>query len=212
MDTINIQEPVNPADEIWAVLRETDRILKENALRMQETDRKMQETARKMQETARQIEATDRQMKETDRRIGELGNRFGELAEHLVAPGIARRFNELGYHFVDFIAERVKITDDQDRILTEIDLLLENGDYSIAVEVKTRPRLADIEHHLRRLKLLRERKNRLGDKRKIRGAIAGAVFAYEEKEATIAAGLYVIEQSGDTMKLYMPAGFAPLEL
>ncbi|MDR0597608.1 MAG: hypothetical protein LBG14_03785, partial [Treponema sp.] len=41
MDAINIQEPVNPADEIWAILRETDRILKENALKMEETDRRM---------------------------------------------------------------------------------------------------------------------------------------------------------------------------
>jgi hypothetical protein len=240
MDTIKTQEPVNPADEIWAILRETDRIVKENALKvheidrqmretdlkmqetdrivkataiqMQETDRVVKETALQMKETDRQMKETDRQMKETDRKIGERGNRFGELAEHLVAPGIVRRFNELGYHFDDIIAERVKITDGQGRILTEIDLLMENRDYSVAVEVKTRPRASDIEHHLRRMELLREHKDRRGDRRKVRGAIAGAVFPQEEKEAAAAAGLYVIEQSGDTMKLSMPADFVPLEL
>ena len=219
MDTTNIQEPVNPADEIWAILRETDRILKENALKMEETDRRMKETDRivketalQMKETDRKMQETDRQMKKTDRKIGELSNRFGELAEHLVAPGIARRFNELGYHFDNIIAERVKIPDSSGRILTEIDLLMENRIYSVAVEVKTLPKAGDIEHHLRRLEILRAHKDRQGDRRKIRGAIAGAIFPKEAKDATIAAGLYVLEQSGDTMKLSMPEGFTPLEL
>ena len=150
-------------------------------------------------------------MKETGRKIGELGNRFGELAEHLVAPGIVQRFNDRGYHFDDFLAERVRIPDDSGRILTEIDLLLENRDYSIAVEVKSRPKAGDVEHHIRRLEILREHKDRRGDRRKIRGAIAGAVFPKEGKEATLAAGVYVIEQSGDTMKLSVPDGFVPRE-
>jgi hypothetical protein len=198
MDAVNMQGSPNPADEIWALLRETDRILKENAVTMKETDRQMKET--------------DRQMKETDRKIGELSNRFGELAEHLVAPGIVQRFNELGYHFDDIIAERVKISGGKGKILTEIDLLLENSDYSIAVEVKTRPKAGDVEHHIQRLQILRAHKDRRSDRRKIRGAIAGAVFPKEAKEATIAAGLYVIEQSGDTMKIQVPAGFVPLDL
>jgi hypothetical protein len=97
MDTTNTQEYRNPAEEIWELLRETDRIIKETSLQQKETDRLIKETSL--------------QMKETDRKIGELGNRFGELAEHLVAPGIVRRFNDMGYHFDDVIAERVKIPD-----------------------------------------------------------------------------------------------------
>jgi len=37
--------------------------------------------------------------------MGGLHNSFGEMAEHLVAPGIVERFNNLGYHF-DGIADR----------------------------------------------------------------------------------------------------------
>jgi hypothetical protein len=79
------------------------------------------------------------------------------------------------------------------------------------VEVKTRPRAGDVEHHIKRLEILREHKDRRGDRRNIRGAIAGAVFPKDAKEATLAAGLYVIEQSGDTMKISVPAGFVPRE-
>ena len=41
------------------------------------------------------------------------------------------------------------------------------------------------------------------------GAIAGAIFGSEEKKATIEAGLYVIEQTGDTMRINVPDGFVP---
>ena len=157
------------------------------------------------------LQETDRQMKETDRKIGELGNRFGELAEHLVAPGIADRFNELGHHFYGVAPGGYEIRDDKGKAIAEVDILLENSDYIMAVEVKTRPRMKDIEHHSRRLEILREHRNRYNDKRKIQGAIAGAVFGSEEKQATIEAGLYALEQSGDTMKMDIPNGFVPRE-
>jgi hypothetical protein len=41
----------------------------------------------------------DRLMKDLTIQMGGLHRSFGELAEHLVAPGIVSRFNELGYHF-----------------------------------------------------------------------------------------------------------------
>ena len=47
--------------------------------------------------------------------------------------------------------------------------------------------------------------------RKIQGAIAGAIFGSEEKKAVIEAGLFVIEQSGDTMKIKVPQDFVPRE-
>jgi hypothetical protein len=155
---------------------------------------------------------TERIVKNVSRQMGDLHNRFGEMAEHLVAPGIIRRFNELGYHFDDSIAERVRLLDNSgQKILTEIDLLLENGEYSIAVEVKSRPTEKDVVHQENRLKILREHKDRRNDRRKIRGAIAGAVFPEDAKTAALEAGLYVIEQSGDTMRINVPEGFRPRE-
>ena len=170
----------------------------------QETDRKFQETDRKFQETREQ-------MKETDRKIGELGNRFGELAEHLVTPNIAERFNEMGYCFDAAAPGGYKILDGKGKEKTEIDILLENGDCIMAVEVKTRPRIQDIEHHVKRLEILREHRNKHHDTRKIYGAIAGAVFGGIEKQAAVEAGFYVITQTGDTMKIEIPDGFIPQE-
>ena len=161
------------------------------------------------QETGRKMQETDRQIKRLNRQMGGLHNKFGKIAEHLVAPGITKRFNELGYHFDTVATKGATIYGENGKVIGEIDILLENGEFVIAVEVKTEPRLKDIEHHIKRLELLCERKK--FDGRKIRGAIAGAIFGTEVKEATLEAGMYVIEQSGDTMKLEIPDVFVPRE-
>ena len=147
-------------------------------------------------------------MKETDRKFGELSNRFGELAEHLVAPGIAERFNELGYRFDKIATKGCKVYDNKGNEKTEIDILLENGDCIMAVEVKATPKIQDIPHHIKRLEILREFYH---DTRKIHGAIAGTIFGSEEKQAAFEAGFYVLVQSDDTMKIEFPCGFVPSE-
>jgi len=180
MEATQTTLPVGPA-EVWATL---DRISK------------------KQEQTGRQIEMLNEQM-------GGLHNKFGRLAEHLVAPSIVERFNSLGYHF-DGIAEHgFKILDGKRNLLTEIDILLENGDFVIAVEVKADVKEKDIEHHVKRLEILRKHKNKYNDPRKIRGAIAGAIFSSDVKKLALENGFYVLEQSGDTMKMVLPKSFKP---
>ena len=164
-----------------------------------------------LMENREQMKETDRYLKRLGRQMGGLRNRFGELAEHLVAPGIAKRFNELGYHFDSISPGGHRILDENGKVKTEVDILLENEECIVAVEVKTKPVTGDVEHHARQLEIVREHRDKHHDPRKIRGAIAGAIFPQEVKETTLAAGLYVLEQSGDTMKMDMPDGFSPRE-
>jgi hypothetical protein len=193
------------SQETWRMIQETDRIIKETTLQMKETDRQMKETDRQMKET-------DRQMKETDRKIGELSNRFGELAEHLVAPSIHKRFNELGYHFNAVAPGGYVIRDGENgKVIAEVDILLENDKYIMAVEVKAKTHTKDIEYHVKRLETLRQYRNKHHDTRKIQGAIAGAIFGNTQKQAAIEAGFYVLEQSGDTVKMDIPEDFVPRE-
>jgi hypothetical protein len=184
-------------EKVWAMSQETDRIVKE--------------VAQIVRENAERQKETERQMKKTHRRMGDLYNRFGEMAEHLVAPGIARRFNERGFHFDSIMPGGIRIVDEQGQTKTEIDLLLENGEYIIAIEVKATVRLNDVEHHVRRLEILREHRKKKQDNRRIQGAIAGAIFGAAEKQAVIEAGFYALEQSGDTMKMVIPSNFVPRE-
>ncbi|MDR2029204.1 MAG: hypothetical protein LBP93_06675, partial [Treponema sp.] len=179
--------------------KETDRIVKENALHLKETERIIKKSS---QETARQ-------MKETDRKMGELGNRFGELAEHLVAPSIHEKFNALGYHFDAVSPGGTEIKDPGSETYAEIDILLQNTECIVAVEIKSKLREKDVDDHVRRLEILRRWSDKHGDKRKIQGAMAGAIVSREARRYALQAGFYVIVQTGDTVKIDIPKGFIP---
>jgi hypothetical protein len=232
------EESKERSEEADRRMQETDRLIREMREELKEGskefDRRMeesrekaeremqalreaqQETARVVKETSRELreaqQETARVVRETSLSIGGLNNSFGELAEHLVAPGIKEKFNALGYHFKDEdIDTNYRVKDEEGRLLAEIDVLLENDDFIIAVEVKSKPKNADIDNFMRRLEILRGSKERREDKRRIRGAIAGAVFKDLVKKTVLEAGLYVIEQAGDTMKIDVPEGFKPKE-
>jgi hypothetical protein len=226
-------------EKVWAMFqesdrrmqqssKETDQKLQEVAHHIKETGRQIKETFEKLSErsrkTDRQIDKTtaqieklsessretDRQIKATNVQIGKLSNRFGELAEHLVAPNIVQKFNSLGFHFSDISAGlREIILDESKQIAAEFDILLENGESSIAVEVKSKPSNRDVEDHVRRLEILRRYKDKIGDNRKIYGALAGAILPLSVKAVALKTGFYVITQSGDTVKIDVPEGFIP---
>jgi hypothetical protein len=197
-------------EKVWAMFQETDRrlqktdrLIQENALQMKETDRKFQETDRKFQET-------DRRMKETDRKISKLGSRIGDLVEELIAPNILEKFNKLGYVFGK-VAPNVRYSDLRGRLVAEVDILLENGDAALAVEVKTNLTDNDVRDHAARMEKLRRYADEHGDKRRLLGAVAGAIATEEVKAFAVKNGFFVLEQSGDTIRISVPEGFTPRE-
>ena len=197
-------------EKVWAMFQETDRKIQEDERKLQET---MKENERKYQEAKqeadRRFAKTEKLINDLGKQMGGLHNSFGELAEHLVAPGVIDRFNEQGYHF-DIISQRgLKIYDENRDIKTEVDMYLENGDCIMAVEIKADPKEKDIEHHIKRLEILREYRNRHKDTRKIRGAIAVAILPAGFKKQMLDAGLYILEQAGDTIKMDIPRDFVP---
>jgi len=194
-------------EKVWAMFLENERKSKEDA------ERYAKEHAERQKEIDRKWERTERFLNRLGKQMGELNRRFGEMAEHLVAPSIHKRFNELGYHFSAAAPGGYIIRDlSTDKILAQVDILLENHDFVIAVEVKATVRLQDVEHHIKRLEILKEyRSTKFHDTRTIRGAIAGAIFGEEEKKAVIEAGFYALVQSGDTMKMDIPEDFVPRE-
>ena len=191
-------------EKVWAMFQETRESQKE-------TDRMFQETSRKFQETDRMLDKVGRKIEMLNEQMGGLHNSFGEMAEHLVAPGIEERFNELGFHFSAVAPGGYVVHDDKGQIAAQVDILLLNSSCIMGVEVKAKVHAKDIEHHVKRLELLRKYWEKNNDKRVIRGAIAGAIFGSAEKQAAIEAGFYVLVQSGDTMKLELPEGFVPRE-
>ena len=161
----------------------------------------LMETRAQIEETARQMRETDRQL---NRRFGELTNRFGDMVEFMVMPNLVTKFEELRFTFTK--ANRTEIKDKEHGIFIEIDALLENGDKVMAVEIKTKPSVDDINYHVERMEKLRKYADLHGDKRIYLGAIAGAVFSDSNKIYALKKGFYVIEPSGDTFTIIEPNG------
>jgi predicted AAA+ superfamily ATPase len=159
-------------------------------------------------ESREEMKEIAQRFKETDKQIGRLGNRFGEMVEHLVVPNIVNKFNALNFNF-DHVSENHKIKDNSGHTIAEIDILLENGDTVIAIEVKSKPRQDDVNDHSKRLEILRKSADKNNDKRKYRGAIAGAIMDESVRDYAYKTGFYVIEQAGDTVKINIPEDFVP---
>ena len=202
-------------EKVWELFRENDRRAAERQaeydrkreLEKAEYDKRWAESEKRWAETKETWDKADRRITESNRKLGGIEKTFGDLVEHLVAPGVEDRFRELGFEF-KLTGESIRLKDGR-TCLSEIDLFLENDDRVMAVEVKAKPRIDDIEEHTDRLAKLRAYYSGRGDRRQIHGAIAGAVFGEGEKKAALKAGFYVIVQSGDTMRMDIPEGFVP---
>jgi ribosome-associated translation inhibitor RaiA len=157
------------------------------------------------QETARRQEETDRQIKETHKQIGELGNKFGAVVEHMMIPNLKEKFNALGYEFGK-VSTNVLIETKEEGTIAEIDIFLENGDCAMAVEVKSQPTTEGIRNQCKRMERLRKYSDKRNDKRKLYGAVAGAIFNSYARNYALKQGLYLIEQSGDTVRIIEPSG------
>jgi hypothetical protein len=217
--------------ELREIHAETDRLMKKNAAeadkRMKENaaeaDKRMKELAesikasaaetdRLMKESAaeadRRFKETDRIVKENGRQLGDVHNRLGELIEHIVLPNIMEKVKPLGYKF-KHIRKRYEFTDKNYRVIAEADVLLINSEYLMIVEVKTVLKAKDIDSHLKRLERIRREACPPDDSHKFIGCVAGAVVDESVKKYAHKKGLYVIEQSGDTLRLDVPEGFTP---
>ena len=139
----------------------------------------------------------------------EMGPDFGDLYEYEIPEMVWREFSQRGYHFTEMAKGGCTILGEDGKIKVAIDLWLQNSDTTMAVKLTEIPEVKHIAKHISRLEILRDHQHKRNNLRQVEGAIAGAIFGVEEKKATIEAGLYVIEQSGDTMKINVPDDFLP---
>ena len=206
---IMMKEMQKETDRRW--IMEDERRRSEDEHRKVEDGKRRAEIARQTEEINRQTAQYKRETAELDRKMGYLSNRFGEVAEHLVSPRIMEKFNELGFNFTE-MSENKEIRDPgSSNVCAEIDLLLENGDIVIAVEVKVKPKQADIDDCVRKMEILRKKADKRNDTRKFRGALAGVVMKTPIRQYIFKKGLYLIEPSGDTVKITIPDNFKPRE-
>jgi hypothetical protein len=181
---------------VWKGLQETRKLIEENAKGLAESrekfDREMAETRRERKESA----------KELDIKMGRISNRLGDIVEHIVSPGVLKKFAEYGYDFTNMGPQTFK---KNGQFLTQVDLLLANLEYIMVVEIKSKPTIGDVNDHIVRMGILRSFFDAAGDKRKLIGAVAGAVVDESVRPYVLRKGFYMLEQAGADMKISAPA-------
>jgi RecB family endonuclease NucS len=108
--------------------------------------------------------------------------------------------------------QRIKILNEKKTPITEIDILLSDDEWAMAVEVKREPDKDDVKHHLKRLKLMRQYKLNEISGKKLLGALAGGVVPPDVREYAQQSGFFVLELNGEQVSLLeSPAGFVALQ-
>jgi hypothetical protein len=210
-------------ESVWAMLQElaqtSDKQMRELRESQQKTDRQIEETGRQQKETDRQMKETDRKMEETDRKIeklskniGGLNNAFGALIENLISARLWEKFAGYPYN-LQRAYQRVKLYNDKNRVLTDIDILLADGAYVMAVEVKEKlDRKDDVKHHVKRMKLIKKYPPAEAKGKLLLGAMAGGEVDPDTASFAYANGFFVLELAGEAVRLVPPPStFTPKE-
>jgi uncharacterized protein YicC (UPF0701 family) len=178
-------------DDVQAGFKELHEIYKEAEKTRQETER----TLKKAQDEAWAA------IRETQKNIGGLGNTLGSIVEHILTPGLPKKFRKLGYSF-----NRIATYKFAEGVWAQIDGMLENGEQAVAVEVKTTLRQSDIDEHIDRMEKIRKYADEHCDKRQFMGALAATITDEASRNYALKKGLFVIEPSGDDVKVIKPQG------
>jgi len=185
-----VQTKANPPsfESVWAILQEiaesqkdTDRIVKENALQ------------------------TKKDKAEFNERLGNYIKLFGDFTEYMMAPKLREKFMDFGLVFPR-TNRNVSVKDENNNTLLETDAILENGDKAMMVEIKTQLTVERINKHIERLEKMRKHADSHGDKRAFLGAVAGVVVDKDAREYALNQGLYLIEPAGEDLTITPPNG------
>jgi len=90
----------------------------------------------------------------------------------------------------------------------EIDVLVVNEAYVVAIGVKSTLKVEDVDEHIEKLRSFREFFPHFKD-RKVIGAVAGIAIEEESDRYAYRRGLFVIGQTGETVKILNDEKFKP---
>jgi hypothetical protein len=182
--------------------KETDRLIKESKA---EHDRMIAETDKKFQELAQDIKKTEQLVKELSKDLGGIGNSLGDMTEGLLTTDLLERFKEMNLDFDDALHNITVRERGTRRKVAEIDWLLLNTTIALVGESKTRMTRGDVDKHILRMKKLSGQPNNLIGGKTLYSAMAGVKINNKTKEYARNKGLFVLEPSGDTVKIEAPA-------
>jgi hypothetical protein len=174
--------------------------------RQKEYDEQQKKSKAEYDERQKKLDA---RMDKLDDQLGGLHRSVGDLIETLMAGRHWEKFPK--YNFSRMF-QRIKILNDKKVVITEIDILLSDDEWAMAVEVKREPDKDDVKHHLKRMKLMRDYNLKEISGKKLLGAIAGGVVSPDVREYAQQSGFFVLELNGEQVSLLeSPEGFTAFQ-
>ena len=178
-------------DSVWEALRELIASQKETNKQMKETDERQKETDKQMKET-------DRQIKELKEMIGGMGNSNGMFAEEFFFNAIDNGDKKLFGEQFDNCISSSKRYNKGNRLRSERDVLLINGNSVAIIEVKYKARKEDIQKLIEKLPVFKMLYPEYKSHRIYLG-LAAMAFEKDVEEDTIKEGIAIVKQVGDTV-------------
>jgi flagellar biosynthesis GTPase FlhF len=157
------------------------------------------EQGKRIDELCKKMDMTNSKLDENTRTVGLLTNKLGGIVENIMVPDIVKKFNEKGFKFDSVSANVEFLNEKKDGNLAEVDALLENGKFVIAVETKTDLSVRDVNAHIKRMQILRKNISRFKGK-KMYGAFSTAISKKRPINYALEQGFYVLQQP-DVMKV-----------
>jgi chromosome segregation ATPase len=211
--------------EIRALHKESDERRKVLEEEHKKTDEQFQRTEELMRENAEQQKRNAEQQKrneedlrktrevvrELSRRIGGLNGSMGQLVEDILAARLHEKFRDFPYEFTGAY-RNLPIYNENYKVIGEVDCLLVGIKCMMAAEMKRHLKKEDVEHHIRRIELIRKYLPFVRSGDRLLGALGTPAVDAELRDYAYGAGLFVLELTGDSVGLAeIPAGFKPRE-
>jgi hypothetical protein len=159
---------------------------------------RIDETSANIDRMGKRVDETSAIVAETSKMVGKIVNDQGKLFEDMFSANVWNKFNAYGYDFTKGSQMRFK---ERGVILAEVDIFLENGEYAMAIEVKSTLTNEWIDDHLERMDKVREYMDEHNDKRVLVGAVGGAIVSESARRYAERHGLYVLVQNGDNVSI-----------
>jgi hypothetical protein len=160
--------------------------------------------------TTANIEKMSERVDRVTKNVGGLNQSIGELIEILLVAHLWEKFPEYG---LQRAYRRLPLFDEKNEAKAEVDILLVNTEWAMAVEVKRHAEPEDVKRNVERMKRILQyppEQLLLRPNIKLLGVIAGGVVTPEYRAAAHEAGFFVLELAGESViRAVEPAGFKP---
>ena len=215
-------------DDFYALFREserqrqeTERVLRQSLdISRQEFDRRMAESrtesdrskadfdrrmAESKEEYDRRIAKTERIAAQANEAVNNLSSRWGRFVENLVAPAVLKLFQERGI-LVERTYQRMRAPRGKQNL--EIDIFAVNHDVAIVIEVKSRLTQDHVRKFIQTLEVFKTVFTEYAH-HQLYGAMAGIEIDGDVDKYAENQGLFILQQSGDSVCISTDRSFVP---